>query len=63
MTTPDHLVYGSDCGVPCTTDATMQMNLEALLSYAGLTPDQIERIGHNALALFPAAAERIRKSS
>jgi predicted TIM-barrel fold metal-dependent hydrolase len=63
MTTPDHLVYGSDCGVPCTTDATMQMNLEALLSYAGLTPEQIERIGHNALALFPAAAERIRKGS
>jgi len=63
MTTPDHLVYGSDCGVPCTTDATMQMNLEALLSYAGLTPEQIERIGPKAPALFPAAADRVRKGS
>jgi predicted TIM-barrel fold metal-dependent hydrolase len=61
MTSPDHLVYGSDCGVPCTTDATMQMNIEALLGYAGLTPQQIEDIGHNALHLFPAAAERIKK--
>jgi predicted TIM-barrel fold metal-dependent hydrolase len=60
MTTPDRLVYGSDCGVPCTTDATMQMNLEALLGYAGLTREHIEAIGHNALRLFPAAAERMR---
>jgi hypothetical protein len=61
MTTHEHLVYGSDCGVPCTTDATMQMNLESLLSYAGMTSEQIEGIGHNALRLFPAAAERIQK--
>jgi predicted TIM-barrel fold metal-dependent hydrolase len=60
MTSPDHLVYGSDCGVPCTTDATMEMNLEALLGYAGLTQEQIEAIGHNALRLFPAAAQRIQ---
>jgi predicted TIM-barrel fold metal-dependent hydrolase len=61
MTTPDHLVYGSDCGVPCTTERTMQVNLEALLSFAGLTREQIEDIGHNALRLFPAAAERIKQ--
>jgi predicted TIM-barrel fold metal-dependent hydrolase len=61
MTTHDYLVYGSDCGVPCTTDATMQVNIEALLSYAGLPREQIEDIGHNALRLFPAAAERIKK--
>jgi predicted TIM-barrel fold metal-dependent hydrolase len=60
MTTPEHLVYGSDCGVPCTTEATMQANLDALLSYAGLSPGQIEDIGHNALRLFPCAAERIK---
>jgi len=60
MTTHDHLVYGSDCGVPCTTDSTMRVNLEALLNYAGLTQDQIEDIGHNALRLFPTAAERIK---
>ncbi len=59
MTTHHHLVYGSDCGVPCTTDATMQANIEALLGYDGLTKEQIEDIGHNGLRLFPLAAERI----
>ena len=63
MTTHDHLVYGSDCGVPCTTDATMNANLEALFGYAGLTRDQIEQIGHNALRLFPAAAERLQHTA
>jgi len=61
MTTHHHLVYGSDCGVPCTTDATMQANIEALLGYDGLTKEQIEDIGHNGLRLFPLAAERISK--
>jgi len=59
MTTPDKIVYGSDCGVPCTTDATMDANIEALLAYEGLTPEQIQAIGRNALTLFPAAAARI----
>ncbi len=59
MTTPDHLVYGSDCGVPCTTDDTMNANIAALRSYDGLPPEQIERVGHNALQLFPKAATRL----
>ncbi len=59
MTTPDKIVYGSDCGVPCTTDATMDANIEALLAFEGLTPEQIHAIGRNALTLFPAAAARI----
>ena len=58
-TTPDKIVYGSDCGVPCTTDATMDANIEALLAFDGLTPEQIQSIGRNALTLFPAAAARI----
>lgn len=60
MTTADRLVYGSDCGVPCTTDATMDANLEALRAYPGLTREECEAIGRNALRLFPGAAERIR---
>ena len=63
MTTPDHLVYGSDCGVPCTTDATMAANIEALLGHAGLTREQIEQVGRNALRLFPDAAARIEARS
>ncbi len=60
MTTADKLVYGSDCGVPCTTDATMDANIEALRGYPGLTREQVEAIGRGALRLFPAAAERSR---
>ncbi|WP_286057123.1 amidohydrolase family protein [Actinomycetospora termitidis] len=59
MTTADHIVYGSDCGVPCTTDATMDTNLRGILAYDGLSEEQIESIGTNALGLFPAAAARI----
>ena len=59
MTTPDHLVYGSDCGVPCTTDATMAANRAALLRYPHLSREELEAIGRNALTLFPAAAARI----
>ena len=59
MTSDEQLVYGSDCGVPCTTDATMNANLEALLQYPGLAHEQIESIGHRALELFPAAATRM----
>lgn len=59
MTTADKLVYGSDCGVPCTTDATMDANIEALLAYRGLSPEQIQAVGRNALSLLPKAATRI----
>ena len=59
MTTPDHLVYGSDCGVPCTTDATMNANIAALLGYTGLSKEALVAIGRNALRLFPEAAKRL----
>jgi predicted TIM-barrel fold metal-dependent hydrolase len=63
MTTPDRLVYGSDCGVPCSTDQTMAANLKALLEYPGLTQEQLQEIGHRALDLFPAAAKRLQQFS
>jgi 6-methylsalicylate decarboxylase len=59
MTTPDQLVYGSDCGVPCTSEATMDRNLEALLNFPDLTDGQKKAIGARALQLFPAAAARV----
>ncbi|WP_320534520.1 amidohydrolase family protein [Robbsia andropogonis] len=59
MTSCDHIVYGSDCGVPCTLDATAMANIEALLNFSGLTREHIEQIGHNALRLFPDVAQRI----
>jgi 6-methylsalicylate decarboxylase len=63
MTTCDHIVYGSDCGVPCTTDETALANIEALFHFSGLERDQVEQIGRNALTLFPEAAKRIKKST
>lgn len=62
MVGAEHLVYGSDCGVPCTTDATMDANLEAILGYAQLSTAQRQAIGRNALALYPRIAEHLAKT-
>lgn len=62
MTSCDHVVYGSDCGAPCTVDATAIANIKALLSFSGVDADLIERIGRNALDLFPKLARRLRLS-
>ncbi len=62
MTTSDHIVYGSDCGVPCTSERSAAANIEALLKFTGLSRDEILRIGSNALQLFPAAAGRLQKA-
>jgi 6-methylsalicylate decarboxylase len=59
MIAPDHLVYGSDCGVPCSTEATMAASKDALLAFDGLTADQRHAVGRNALPLFPTAAARL----
>ncbi|MFK0296283.1 amidohydrolase family protein [Streptomyces sp. NPDC090442] len=59
MTTPDHLVYGSDSGVPCSTETTLEANRQVLADFTGLPREQLEAIGHNALRLFPKAAARL----
>jgi predicted TIM-barrel fold metal-dependent hydrolase len=59
MTSHDHLVYGSDCGVPCSTDRTMNTNLRALLDFPDLTSNQLQTIGRRALELFPSVKERL----
>lgn len=61
MVSPDHLVYGADCGVPCSTESTMEANKKAILEYEGLTRSQRDAIGRNVLSLFPAAAARLEK--
>lgn len=61
MTTPDHILYGSDSGVPCSTEETLEVNRKELLAFDGLSPKQIQNIGRNALKLFPSAAARIEK--
>lgn len=61
MVSPNHLVYGADCGVPCSTEATMEANKRAVLEYEGLSRSQRDAIGRNVLSLFPAAATRLEK--
>jgi predicted TIM-barrel fold metal-dependent hydrolase len=63
MTTPDRLVYGSDCGVPCTSASSMDANLEALLNFEGLTAGEKSAIGSAGLRLFPVAAARVAQAS
>jgi predicted TIM-barrel fold metal-dependent hydrolase len=60
MTTCDHIVYGSDSGVPCSTEETLEANRKELLAFSGLSHEQIQNIGRNALNLFPSAAARIK---
>ena len=60
MTTVDHLVYGSDCGVLCSSEATMQENLRTLKAFPGLTTAEIDEIGRAALKLFPSIVNRIQ---
>ena len=58
MVSADHLVYGADCGVPCSTESTMEANRKAVLEYEGLLKIQRDAIGRNVLSLLPAAAKR-----
>lgn len=60
MTSAEHLVYGSDCGAPCTIEETAIANIQELLTYSGISPEQVEQIGRNALSLFPNAARRMQ---
>jgi predicted TIM-barrel fold metal-dependent hydrolase len=57
----EHIVYGSDCGVPCSTEEAMDENVKRLLDFEGLTGEEKEAIGHRLEELFPAAAERIKE--
>ncbi|KAI9743527.1 MAG: hypothetical protein M1818_002841 [Claussenomyces sp. TS43310] len=60
VVSPDHLVYGSDSGVPCSTSLTVDENLHSLITFAGLTDAQIQDIGiQNPQGLFPTAANRL----
>jgi predicted TIM-barrel fold metal-dependent hydrolase len=55
----EHIVYGSDCGVPCSNERTLNANVERLLAFEGLTAEEKEAIGHGLKTMFPKAAERI----
>jgi predicted TIM-barrel fold metal-dependent hydrolase len=53
------LVYGSDCGVPCSTEETLSENLLSLLNFEDLDREEIDAIGHRATDIFPGIAARL----
>lgn len=54
----ERIVYGSDSGVPCSCEETLDGNVKSLLAFEGLTSKEKEAIGHRLEKLFPAAAAR-----
>ena len=56
----EHCVYGADCGVPCSTDDTMEENRMAVLEVEKREMGQEGRVGMNGWKLFPAAAKRAK---
>lgn len=56
-----HIVYGADCGVPCSTEATMEENKRNILAYEGMTDEEKSSIGRNLYALFPQAVKRMQQ--
>jgi predicted TIM-barrel fold metal-dependent hydrolase len=52
MTTADHLVYGGDSGVPCTDDASVRRNIDALTDSTQLTTGQVRHIASRAADIF-----------
>ncbi|KAH8674272.1 hypothetical protein BX600DRAFT_410809 [Xylariales sp. PMI_506] len=59
MTSPSNIVYGADCGVPCSTERTMDANRLAILNYKRLNEDEINAIGRNVMVLFPKTVARL----
>ena len=59
MVGQDHIVYGADCGVPCSTPTTMDENKASVKNIAESLGFDGNKIGSNAWALFPSAAARV----
>lgn len=56
----EHIVYGADCGVPCSTGDTMEENKRNILNYEGMSDEEKTNIGRNLYSLFPRAVKRMQ---
>ena len=63
MTGKPHLVYGSDCGVPCSTEQTLEQNRLALKNVSILNDAEVEELGRRAFELFPSVKQRALAAS
>lgn len=59
MTGKEHLVYGSDCGVPCSNEKTLEQNRRAVHDLSILSNGEVEALGERAFELFPSAKKRL----
>jgi predicted TIM-barrel fold metal-dependent hydrolase len=57
----DHIVYGSDWGVPCTSTSSLVRNIESLQATTALSSAARTRVRDRARELFPHAARRARQ--
>lgn len=61
VTSADHIVYGADCGVPCSTEETIEENIKSILAFDGWKAGDLEGVGRgNALRLLPSLAKRLQ---
>lgn len=56
------VVYGADCGVPCSTEATMAENQKDVMDVERLFVGGVGTVGQNGWALFPAACARVSRA-
>ncbi|ALG12666.1 hypothetical protein AOZ06_42620 [Kibdelosporangium phytohabitans] len=54
----DHIVYGSDWGVPCTNQQSLARNIQGLRATTALSPIARTSVRDRTRELFPAAARR-----
>lgn len=59
MVPRDHLVYGSDHRVPCSTETTIAATISALRRSALLGGGEADQIGRRGLDLLPSALARL----
>ncbi|MFI0424515.1 amidohydrolase family protein [Spongiactinospora sp. 9N601] len=57
------IVYGSDWGAPCTTEASADANLRGLVQCGALSSEEVEGVRRRAADLFPAAAARLARAT
>lgn len=55
------VLYGDDCGVPCSTALTMDQNLQSIKRLSRELGLEDDEVGQNAWSIFPAAAARVEK--
>ncbi|WDV49555.1 amidohydrolase family protein [Streptomyces coeruleorubidus] len=60
VTSPDHVLYGSDFGAPCAGEEVLQHNVRLLRTSPLLSPADRAGLGRHGAELFPRAFARMQ---